>query len=51
MQELSNEQRLYLEQLVKKTRDVNERNRCLAFGLPIQDRKIDENAIANRRAE
>ncbi len=30
---MSNEQRLYLEQLVKKTRDVNERNRvCVILG-------------------
>jgi transposase len=33
MQKLSNEQRLYLEKLVKKTRDVNERNRvCVILG-------------------
>lgn len=33
MQKLSNEQRLHLERLVKKTRDVNERNRiCVILG-------------------
>lgn len=33
MQKLSNEQRTYLEKLVKKTRDVNERNRvCVVLG-------------------
>jgi transposase len=33
VQKLSNEQRLYLEKLVKKTRDVNERNRsCVILG-------------------
>lgn len=33
MQKLSSEQRLYLEQLVRKTRDVNERNRsCVILG-------------------
>lgn len=33
MKKLSNEQRLYLEMLVKKTRDVNERNRvCVILG-------------------
>ena len=33
MQKLSNEQRVDLEKLVKKTRDVNERNRvCVILG-------------------